>query len=65
MKIIKPGITEKQPLVFTCDYCYCVFEADSDEYSEVSQTDYQIQYRCICPTCGRPVYCRRNKTTTA
>lgn len=64
MKIIKPGITGNRPLVFTCDYCYCIFEADSDEYEELIQPDFRLLYRCICPICGRPVFYHKNKTTT-
>lgn len=63
MKIIKPGIIGKQPLVFICDYCYCVFEADSDEYEELIQ-NFRPRYRCICPTCGRPVFYHKNKNAT-
>lgn len=47
MKIIKEGKLPKS-LVFFCDNCGTVFEADSDEYDNATNT-------MACPICGRKV----------
>lgn len=47
MRIVKMGKLPKS-LVFFCDNCGTVFEADSDEYDNTT-------YMMACPICGRKV----------
>lgn len=48
MKIIKEG--NLKTIVFKCDKCGCVFEADDTEYKEDWRTP---KPECECPTCHR------------
>lgn len=50
MKIIKEG--EPRPLVFKCEHCGCVFEADSKEYAPTLLDDKR---KAVCPYCGKIV----------
>jgi len=57
MKIIKPGDMRKakKVILFICDRCGCMFEADEDEYV-LKTCQYQGDWMEIhCPTCGHLV----------
>lgn len=57
-KIIKPGKIPdlKKKRLFTCGYCGCVFEADSNYYETVSGRYNQTDYQADCPTCRGRVW---------
>ena len=57
MKIIKNGdITRMRKIkTFDCNFCGCLFEADSTEYRIGSQYN-QTYYYMKCPFCRRNVY---------
>lgn len=58
MEIIKQGNPNwnKNPKVFTCSYCGCVFIAIGDEYAVHGNyfTDMNY-YTCHCPCCNNRV----------
>lgn len=58
MEIIKQGNISKfkQTKKFECPWCGCIFLADNDEYQDCKDVVSQYNYRCICPTCNKPVY---------
>lgn len=54
MKIIKPGVIDKHPLIFVCDECGCEFEADDTEYWTCGIVEKRLsgkEARCMCPCC--------------
>ena len=60
MKIIKQGNIKKlkESLMFDCNFCGCLFEADNTEYKIGSQYNQEYYY-IKCPFCGRNVYRER------
>lgn len=60
MFIIKDGNKEvaekkkKQPIVFECKTCGCVFVADKEEYTD-SGCSWDYCYYAECPCCGDDV----------
>ena len=57
MIVIIPGDLNRleDRRAFECPVCGCVFEASKREYvPEYSKTD--IDYRAVCPCCGKAVY---------
>ena len=48
-KIKIKGKTEK---LFKCSLCGCVFEAGSEEYTILSETNYDICLVTFCPQCS-------------
>lgn len=59
MRILKQGKLNNDPLVFTCKYCGCVFEADNGEYLQPcawEQDARNVKAKCQCPTCTQMIY---------
>lgn len=38
---------------FLCGYCRCIFIADRDSYKVLHENEYDFEYECVCPSCGR------------
>ena len=60
MKILTYGKVKPKPIIFNCEKCGCIFEADYSEY-EVSTLmevmhDGLGAYKCECPCCKNIVY---------
>lgn len=60
MRIIKDGVIKPKTIVFECDECGCIFEAEKDEYSYSSQMEVMHDglggNKCKCPCCNNMVY---------
>ena len=58
IKIIEHGKLYPEPIVFSCDWCGCVFTATKDECdtNSVPNYGYRTYYNtCACPECGLTV----------
>lgn len=61
MEIIKHGDGDKIKKIkgikrFECYGCGCTFEANRDEYSEITTDLQEYGFVCNCPDCGREIF---------
>ena len=67
MKIIREGKLPELPEVeFECEYCGCIFIANSKDYTAYTIQTYTTEpfilgYFCDCPTCGRNIFAKYKK----
>lgn len=64
MKILKVG--DLRPMIFECDNCSCVFEADVNDYKRykidfITGNESNVWYGCDCPTCYEHVMMDANE----
>lgn len=61
MEIIKHGDGDKIKKIkgikrFECYGCGCTFEANRDEYFEITTDLQEYGFVCNCPDCGREIF---------